>query len=242
MPDPLDTSCVILNTSSPQQALTDEDETTVQWPLSEDVTARSHQLDRSRKSSQPDIFERSLSSLSFGSSRRNSRISTSTALNKLNARLNSVVSINSQRSVAFHHNTEDFIPPVLDHSAEILTNPLIDFSEVSVVCCDCEGEGIRVKTSAKPGCRARSCDGKPSSRPRQRSRSRSRSLICNSLLKALAQGEEEEESYLREDESDNVEECSSDSKTINFYSFNDILNREKDLEKFNTFRMSKLLS
>lgn len=242
MPDPLDTSCLTEDNEQSRQQHIEEDVEPFVWPLATDSASKF--TNKLRRSSQPDIFERCLSTLSFGSpSRRNSRVSMCTALHKLNnARLSSVASTDSQRSIALHHSTEDFIPPVLDHSAEILTNPQIDFSEVSVVCCDCDGEGKKLKHSEKSECSNRSGEKKTALRPRQRSRSRSRSFICNSLLKALALEEDEEETDVREEDAESVEECSPDSETINFYSFNDILNREKDLEKFNTFRMSKLLS
>lgn len=189
------------------------------------------------------IFERSLSVLSIGPSTTESpkTAACNSISNSRKTRLGSIASTTSLKRVALHHSVEDFIPPVLDHTTEILTDPLINLNDVKVVCGECECEsgtnGSKELISAK---RQRTKASNLSSKFCVRSRSRSH--ICNSLMAALASNEEDEETDDKDnDQDESMGDQTFDSNTINFYSYNDILHREMDLEKFSTFRMSKLL-
>lgn len=199
-----------------------------------------------------DIFERSLNmspfrSFTLGSnfkkraSRKLSCVSQDIPFN----RSMSIVSMDSQASgklIAMHHSTEDFIPPVLDLTAEILTDPLIDLDSVNVVCCDCESAPCQAPSKHEQDLKKCKLKNGNLSRPRLRSQSRSRSFICTSLMSALPpQPSEEDELPQDPPDIENIEP-GEENKTINFYSFNDVLNGEKELERFNTFRMSNLLS
>ncbi|SGZ57389.1 CIC11C00000005854 [Sungouiella intermedia] len=183
------------------------------------------------------IFERSLSTSPFKSlppSRRNSRVGL-----RPNGRSMSVVSNGSVCSlnlIPAHYSTEDFVAPVLDTTTEILTDPGIDYSEVTIVSCECDDSTCRSRHS-------RHKDSKASLRPGvlNRSRSKSRSFICNSLMGAFDTTDE-----VREEEKEDAEEfttpVSPEGKTINFYSFADVVNGENDLEKFNAQPMSEFLT
>lgn len=194
-----------------------------------------------------DIFERSLSTVPFQQlppRKRSSKKLSCMSPDILKDRSMSIVSMDSQVSgklMALHHSTEDFIPPVLDLTAEILTDPLIDLDSINVVCCDCEGSTCQKPTRTETQSRQRN-KSVSSCRPRLRSHSRSGSFICNSLMSALppepANEEDSPQGFIDEGCSEDADE----NKTINFYSFNDVLNGEKESERFNTFRMSKLLS
>ncbi|KAF3986523.1 hypothetical protein FT663_03786 [Candidozyma haemuli var. vulneris] len=236
MTDPLDTRDINEATIDDRP---DEADISLPWPsFTNAIATKASANYKEKDTSQRGIFERSLSTSSFGTStRRNSRVSAPASFNVRSA---SVISNETQKSFAVHHNTEDFIPPVLDHTTEILTDPSIDFNEVSVVCCECEGENNKPKDRCK---RLNSHKGRfTAQQPQIRSRSRSRSFICNSLMSALGSSDDEEDIDNKREEGDPESDFLLDAKTINFYSFNDILNREKDLERFNTFRMSNLLS
>lgn len=135
-----------------------------------------------------------------------------------------------------YYSTEDFVAPVLDTTTEILTDPDIDYSEVTIVSCECDDSACRSKHKTLK-------DSKNPRRPGalNRSRSKSRSFICNSLMGAF-----ETTTELREEEKEESEEMiapdSPEGKTINFYSFADVVNRENDLEKFNALPMSEYLT
>lgn len=151
----------------------------------------------------------------------------------------SVVSKGSMCSLGLiptYYSTEDFVAPVLDTTAEILTDPGINYSEVTIVSCECDDSACRSKHN-------RSKDGKASKPPGalNRSRSRSRSFICNSLMGAF-----DSTSALCEDEREEMEGTVTPvyplGTTINFYSFADVMNRENELEKFNAQPMSEYLT
>lgn len=101
-------------------------------------------------------------------------------------------------TIPIHHNTEDYIAPVLDTTTEILTNPSLDLSDVNIVCC-CEEEGDEnatdrdsadesqpnnhLKLLLTPHAPAPHNHAHPK---KQRSRSRSRSSICKSLMSSMS--------------------------------------------------------
>lgn len=144
-------------------------------------------------------------------------------------------SMSSLSQIPTYYSTEDFVAPVLDTTTEILTDPEINYSEVTVVSCECDDSACRSKHN-------RSKDSKASQPPGaiNRNRSRSRSFICNSLMGAF------ETSELCEDEKEEIVGTVTPvyplGTTINFYSFADVMNRENDLEKFNAQPMSEYLT
>ncbi|GBL49631.1 hypothetical protein CAJCM15448_19050 [Candidozyma auris] len=190
MADPLNTSATNIALLPHEEGASSPIVSPMSWPSPQAATNIKSQRNSPYSNDEANIFERSLSTPSFGMPSR--RSSKSWSSGKANGRHASIVSVDCPKSFAAHHSAEDFIPPVLDHTTEILSDPSIDLNDVNVV--------------------------------------------------ALASSDDEEEEQLPKDDEESVVEPSSDPKTINFYSFNDILSREKDLERFNTFRMSKLLS
>lgn len=243
MADPLNTLATNIALLPHEEGASSPDVSPMSWPSPQAATNRKSQRNSPYSNDEANIFERSLSTPSFGMPSR--RSSKSWSSSKANGRHASIVSVDCPKLFAAHHSAEDFIPPVLDHTTEILSDPLIDLDDVNVVCCECDGQVAKSKeqhNSRRCSHSEKHSSDSHGARPILRSRSRSRSLICNSLLSALASSDDEEEEQLPKDDEESVVEPLSDPKTINFYSFNDILSREKDLERFNTFRMSKLLS
>lgn len=197
--------------------------------------------DMSQKELLESIFERSLSTSPFKSfppSRRNSKA----ALSKRQDRSMSIASIGSVGSanlIQAYYSTEDFVAPVLDTTAELLTDPCIDYDEVTVVSCDCDDLGCRKLDKKDKNEKKNEKHPRPGAL--QRTRSKSRSFICNSLMGAFDNGQ-----YLEEVESEEATEStpptSPEGKTVNFYSFADVVNGEHDLEKFNAQPMSEYLT
>lgn len=91
----------------------------------------------------------------------------------------STVSASSQMSqtpyaIPMHHNTEDFIAPVLDTTTEVLSDPSIDMNDVEIVCpCDTDEDLDHDCAAVRPPVL------------RSRSRSRSRSIISMSLRQCI---------------------------------------------------------
>lgn len=185
------------------------------------------------------IFERSLGTSPFQSlppSRANTKVANP---NRSNGRSMSITSNGSMCSLSLipaYYSTEDFVAPVLDTTAEILTDPFIDYDEITVVSCECDDSGCRSKHASKS-------KHKVPQRPGSlhRSRSKSRSFICNSLMCAFKNANLEE--LEAEEQADSTLPMSpQEGKTINFYSFADVVNGENDLEKFNSQPMSEYLT
>lgn len=184
------------------------------------------------------IFERSLSTSPFRSlppSRRNSKV----GLLKRSGRSMSIASngsMNSLNLMSAYYSTEDFVAPVLDTTAEIFTDPGVDLDEVTVVFCECDDHACRSKHKSHEK------SPKAPQRPGHlAARSKSRSFICNSLMGAFDNSE-----CLEEVESEGPSESSppvspQDGKTINLYSFADVVNGENALERFNSQTMSEYL-
>ncbi|CAH2351267.1 hypothetical protein CLIB1423_03S02410 [[Candida] railenensis] len=103
-------------------------------------------------------------------------------------------------TIPVHHNTEDFVAPVLDTTTEILTNPALDLNDVNIVCC-CEEEDDEQATdrdsndeaSSQPNNHSKSSLTAHGQHPhnhthpkKPRSRSRSRSSISKSLMSSMS--------------------------------------------------------
>ncbi|RLV82968.1 hypothetical protein JA9_003130 [Meyerozyma sp. JA9] len=145
------------------------------------------QLDRSSSS---DIFERSISTSSFspplsavtsqsGQSQPPLKHSVAHSVpHSARSRSMSTVSASSQMSgtpyaIPMHHNTEDFVAPVLDTTTEVLSDPSIDMNDVEIVCpCDTDDDSEHDCAAVRP--------------PVSRSRSRSRSIISMSLRQCIS--------------------------------------------------------
>lgn len=204
------------------------------------VSATTQDAD-SQKELPENIFERSLSTSPFRSlppSRRNSKVGLPAT--KRTGRSMSVASNGSMSSlnlISAYYNTEDFVAPVLDTTAEILTDPGIDLDEVTVVFCECEDHACRSKHKSTE---------KISNYPQRPgsllgSRKKSRSFICNSLMGAFDNCACLEEAETEEHTESSPPVSPQDGKTINFYSFADVVNGENALEKFNSQPMSEYL-
>lgn len=143
----------------------------------------------------------------------------------------SLGSTNSNCLVPGCYSAEDYIAPVLDTTTEILTDPSTDFDSVTIVYCDCEDSNCVGKSG-----KAKSCH-----KPITKRRSSSRSFICNSLLSALDTKHTDELTYEEEMKTSDTVEL-EEGQTINFYSFADVINGEHDLERFNSTKMSEIIS
>lgn len=209
----------------------------------------------SPKSSSADIFERSLSPpanalLSFPPSLPSSRRGSKMA----NRRSYSVASVSSSGSaIPSHHNTEDFVAPVLDTTTELLADPKTDFSKVQIVCCDFEDEegseteknepGLPIKGPQSSHCSHHSLAhaGAAPVRPKSRSRSRSKSIISMSLMNSILGAPSVAPSSPTMTSSRTNKSAASlpapgeysdqpdpaSSHTINFYSYADMVNQEQ---------------
>lgn len=94
----------------------------------------------------------------------------------------------SAYSIPSHHSIEDYIAPVLDLTAEILTDPALDYKNVQIVCCcdEDDDEEAEEPVDSNPFNRRKSLPNIYKSRSNSRTRSRSRSIIGNSLLHSFS--------------------------------------------------------
>lgn len=151
-------------------------------------------------SSSSDIFERCLNNnLNLSSCTLTSNLPPPTMdkLRTLSIASNSSSVSNytpSAYSVPSHHSMEDYIAPVLDSTAEILTDPTLNYDDVQIVCCcdedDEEGEETLNETKRQdenPFIRRQSLPNiyKSRSNSKSRSRSRSRSIFGTTLLNSI---------------------------------------------------------
>lgn len=211
-------------------------------PISQPSQTQTNQNDMNyHKELQENIFERSLSTSpfqSFNTSRRNSKVANSIRRTGRSMSVTSTGSVCSLNLIPAHYSTEDFVAPVLDTTAEILTDPRIDYDDITVVSCECDDSACRSKHLPKGK------GQKSSQRPRPilRSRSKSRSFICTSLMEAFDHGELLEGTECEKESGVTPPLSPQDGITINFYSFADVVNGEHDLEKFNSQPMSEYLA
>lgn len=204
--------------------------------------------------SSSDIFERSILAALFlppisAASALNSQSAAShkhLVAHSARSRSLSVVSASSQASqtpyaIPVHHNTEDFIAPVLDTTTEVLSDPSIDINDIEIVCpCDTDDDEDHECTNVRP--------------LMLRSRSRSRSIISSSLRQCI-NGNGGANGTLAQSGSGSVSptmshvrlsllianrntsfaslgdraDLSPSKTTINFYSFADMVNTENHL-------------
>lgn len=226
----------------------------------------------SSSASTNDIFERSctnstvspfssMSGLSFSPNKEYKEYPTS-ASSPEKTRTLSIVSNNSSISnfncnhLPSHHNTEDLIPPILDSTTEILTNPKIDFNNVQLICCcddddtstdDDEIDNFEKYVDAKSN--LDSSTAPPCHCSTSRSRSRSRSIISNSLLNSIGSPAQPNYPNPLRRSSKSSSSLNQSAKTINFYSFVDMCNKEhlinhppKDFDGFTSISMKDYMS
>lgn len=174
------------------------------------------------------IFERSLNCNPYQSlppSRRNSK-----CLGRA-GRSMSIVSIGSTASnclVSPLYSAEDYVAPVLDTTAELLTDPDVDYNNVTVVYCDCDDAQCSRKT----------CCARPAGRERKRTSSRSYILVA--LMSALDSKQPEEAAPPEAVQSLRGAD-DADGQTVKFYLFADVINGEHALERFNSATMSEFI-
>lgn len=127
-------------------------------------------------------------------------------------------SLGSLGLLSAYCSTEDFVAPVLDTTTEILFDPLIDLNSVTIVCRECGEDSIN--------CRSRLCSSlSPCSKGFQMFRKNSH---CG---------------HRKHEKSDDSELLPLvEGQTINFYSFAEVLNGEKEGEEFQTFSVGEYLS
>lgn len=139
------------------------------------------------------IFERSLS-ISMLSLPPQSR-------HKLARTLSNCSLASNGYAIPTHHNTEDFVAPVLDTATEILYNPKSDLNNVNIVCCyendeeeECDGsctekdsdDDSTLNQLKLPNQQQHHHHHHHHHPKKPRSRSRSRSSICKSLMSSLS--------------------------------------------------------
>lgn len=170
-------------------------------------------------SAEPKIFERYLHSDPFQAITVLPKEAKS-CLHAHKTRSLSLVSMSPISSNCLCYNAEDFVAPVLDTAAEVLSNPDTDYNDVTLIYCGDHLEGLQ------------EADRQSLSR-----RSRSRSVIRAELMKALDQSQEPSAEHTAVTPTTEAE-----GLTINFYSFAESLAKENELEGFNTRKMSELIS
>lgn len=208
-----------------------------------------HQVSSPILSSSSDIFERSaggtISPLSlltnFNVEKRNGRsysiASNASALSSVNGYIPS------------HHNIEDYIAPILDSTTEIVADPRVDMKDVELVCCESEDDYDNDVNETDGRFATTSYFDTPEKGHNLplRSRLRSRSVIGASLLHSLnteqlpaSQNHASSTSPPRLSKSSRSStslytrpsccvthsDLKPKSKTINFYCFADVCNKE----------------
>lgn len=117
-------------------------------------------------------------------------------------------------------NSEDFVAPVLDSTAELFSDPNSHLDDVTVLLCECDG--------SKHGCKRNPLN-----------RTRSRLAICNKLMKALDVSVDDEPVEAEPDEEPAADDPAR--ATINFYSFAEALHDE-NVDSMHARKMSDLIS
>lgn len=166
------------------------------------------------------IFERSVSTnLIQLLPRTRGSIRSSKLLKGRSMSVASNASFSSLGLLSAYCSTEDFVAPVLDTTAEILCDPLIDLNNVTIVCRECDNEDLHQSRLALSP--SRSTPSKSFQVFRKNSHCRHRKHEKHTENGLLPQVE---------------------GQTINFYSFAEVLDGEKEGQEFQAITVGEYLS